>query len=104
MYVLEPMPYIFSTFPSDFLKNIRMTYNIRHRRLNGWRLHDIQNTSSSVLRVKLKKQLPKCHLNTECIVHYDAVRDDKCTPLTSKSLSAIQSAAKIRQSFGAHRL
>ena len=50
--------------------------------------------------IKLKKQRPICHLNTECIVHYDAVRDDKCTPLTPKSLSAIQSAAKIRQSFG----
>ena len=47
MYVLEPMPYIFDTFLSDFLKNIRMTYNIRYRRLNGWLSHDIQNTSSS---------------------------------------------------------
>lgn len=47
----------------------------------------------------LKEQRLECHLSNECIVHSDAVRNSKCTPLTSKSLSAIQSAAKIKQSF-----
>ena len=50
--------------------------------------------------VSLKKQKPDYHLDTECIVHYNSVKDDKCTQLTSKSLSAIQNAAELRQSLG----
>ena len=30
-----------------------MMYKIRHRLLSGWMSHDVQNTSSSALRVKL---------------------------------------------------
>ena len=32
--------------------------------------------------INLKKEYPKCQANTNCIVHSDSVKDNKCVKLT----------------------
>ena len=66
MYVLEPMPYIFGTFPSDFLKNY--TDNVQYR-FNGWLSHDVQNTSSSALRLNFIFLAGMKHLDYSALPH-----------------------------------
>ena len=49
--------------------------------------------------INLKKEYPKRQANTNCIVHYDSVKDHKCVKLTSHRLSNIVSADNIRQNI-----